>query len=171
MYLDQRLGCCKGCCSLQFSSFTCNPKKHRSRVMGVIKSAGVAVICNGSIMLTQSYNNYWGIPKGKMEPYETLEQCALRELNEESGMVLPIDIFNHTKVHTYVPPYDNNLTIHIFIYVMDKPCELNDNLMDDSTGRGWIKLSCLHNLQKSHKIKLNKLTRYMLKYKLYKYYR
>jgi len=163
-FLDKQLRCCNGCCKLEYSSFTTPYTKKRGVPRHCGSSAGVAVIRDGCVMLTQSYNNFWGIPKGKMEPQETLKQCALRELNEESGIALSEDIFNHdTKLHKYTPPYDHNLTIHIFIYETVDQFRLHDNLMDDSTGRGWIKLSCLRTMHHKKRIKLNKLTKYMLK--------
>jgi 8-oxo-dGTP pyrophosphatase MutT (NUDIX family) len=35
--------------------------------------------------------NHWDFPKGKMEPGETQEEAALRELKEETGLTVTID--------------------------------------------------------------------------------
>lgn len=34
-------------------------------------------------------NGYWDLPKGKLEPNETIEMCAVREVAEEVGSELP----------------------------------------------------------------------------------
>lgn len=39
-------------------------------------------------------HNDWGLPGGKLDPGETIAQCALRECLEETGMKLKIDLDN-----------------------------------------------------------------------------
>jgi 8-oxo-dGTP pyrophosphatase MutT (NUDIX family) len=34
-------------------------------------------------------NGYWDIPKGKLEDHETIEECAAREVAEETGIPVP----------------------------------------------------------------------------------
>lgn len=56
-------------------------------------SAGVALIYDGKILLVHPTNGTWqrgicGIPKGKMEDGEDPIEAALRELKEETGIVL-----------------------------------------------------------------------------------
>ena len=38
------------------------------------------------LLLKNDQSNYWDFPKGKMEEGETLEQTALREIKEETGL-------------------------------------------------------------------------------------
>ena len=50
---------------------------------------------------------FWDLPKGKLEESESLEECALREVNEETGLQglicgRPICITHHT-YNTYGP--------------------------------------------------------------------
>ena len=40
------------------------------------------------LLLRRTDNGCWGIPGGAMEPGETLEQTALRETQEETGLIL-----------------------------------------------------------------------------------
>lgn len=45
---------------------------------------------NGSYeVLLIRRNGYWDIPKGKLEDYESIEECACREVSEEIGIPLP----------------------------------------------------------------------------------
>lgn len=50
---------------------------------------------NGEIeyLLLESQNkgHFWGFPKGHVEGNETLEETAIREIREETQLVLPID--------------------------------------------------------------------------------
>ena len=49
-----------------------------------------AVVTNSSILLVQeakgTYAGCWGLPKGYVEPNESIEAAVLRELKEESGL-------------------------------------------------------------------------------------
>lgn len=51
---------------------------------------GVAVIKDEKILLVKETagrnKNCWGMPKGKVDPAENIEQAALRELKEETGL-------------------------------------------------------------------------------------
>jgi 8-oxo-dGTP pyrophosphatase MutT (NUDIX family) len=42
----------------------------------------------------------WSLPKGKLEPGESLEQCALREVAEETGLVCELGVFLGTTSYT-----------------------------------------------------------------------
>ncbi len=48
-------------------------------------SAGGVVVFNNAILLLKKFNGDWVLPKGRIEPGETLEETALREVFEESG--------------------------------------------------------------------------------------
>ena len=49
-------------------------------------SAGGVVLVGNAILLLRKYNGDWVLPKGRIKPMETLEQTALREVCEESGV-------------------------------------------------------------------------------------
>ena len=70
------------------------------------KSCG-AIIANptdsNQILLIQHKNGkHWAFPKGHMEPGETEEQTALREIREETGLSVSLDTDFRTIV-TYSP--------------------------------------------------------------------
>lgn len=60
----------------------------------MIQSTGIAVIdWNGkepSVLCVRAYSN-WDFPKGKVDPGETLVQAAVRELEEETGILVGRD--------------------------------------------------------------------------------
>lgn len=49
-------------------------------------SAGGVVVVGNAILLLRKYNGDWVLPKGRIKRMETLEQTALREVCEESGV-------------------------------------------------------------------------------------
>ncbi len=57
-----------------------------------VEAAGGAVL-NGEGCVLMIYRNHrWDLPKGHVEMYEPIEQCALREVREETGIVASSDL-------------------------------------------------------------------------------
>ena len=44
-------------------------------------------------VLHRPHREDWSFPKGKLEPGETFEECALREVAEESGLICRLERF------------------------------------------------------------------------------
>ena len=55
-------------------------------------AASVGLVREGKILLIKRayapYQNLWTFPGGRMEPGETIEQCAIRELQEELSITI-----------------------------------------------------------------------------------
>jgi 8-oxo-dGTP diphosphatase len=53
----------------------------------VIKAAGCVVVRDGRVLLIhrERYDD-WSLPKGKLDPGESWEEAALREVEEETGV-------------------------------------------------------------------------------------
>ncbi len=49
-------------------------------------SAGVVVFRDGEVLVIRNRFGEWVLPKGKVEPGESLEAAALREVREETGV-------------------------------------------------------------------------------------
>lgn len=63
-------------------------------VAGIFTKAGVGVMIpdnQGRILLERrSDNGRWGVPGGKIDPGETIEQAAVREAFEETGLKVAV---------------------------------------------------------------------------------
>lgn len=67
-----------------------------------IKAAGGIILNTNNAVLLIKRRGKWDLPKGKMDPGETHEQTALREVEEECGVkceILPTDVY--VTYHTY----------------------------------------------------------------------
>lgn len=67
-----------------------------------INAGGGLVRNNEGKYLLIYRHNLWDLPKGKQEPDETIEECALREVEEETGLKgLELGNLICTTHHTY----------------------------------------------------------------------
>lgn len=55
-------------------------------------AASVGIVRDGRVLLIKRafapYQNLWTFPGGRMDPGETPEQCAIREISEELGLAI-----------------------------------------------------------------------------------
>lgn len=153
--------CSNKCCELLSTTkvvtepkYYLRDKSHRS------KSGAIIVDNNNNILITQSYNRLWGIPKGSKEFHESLNVTCVRETKEETG----IDISSY-KLDSFYSFFMNKSFYKIFYVQLNikGPSTKNPtDLTSESTGCGWIKLECLYNLYIQKVIKLNFITRILL---------
>jgi len=58
----------------------------------VPNAASVALIRDGKVLLIKRafapYQHMWTLPGGRIEPGESIEQCAIREIAEEVGLAI-----------------------------------------------------------------------------------
>lgn len=123
--------CCQiyKCASIQKSD-----KNHRWKYKR--KKAGVFLYCPSSrrILLVQSHGRKWGAPKGTVEDIDyDLKTCALRELEEETGITLePNQLEQSISI--------NRTTYFIVPFKLDFSI---DQIASDITGIGWVRIECL----------------------------
>lgn len=152
--------CQKECCFLQVkNTLILEPDEYIRDKANYIR-AGICVIDkNNKILLSQSYNNYWGIPKGRVENKETLEEAAIREVYEETGLLFNLD--NVTKRYFFL----NGSTYVFFFLFLNCSIEyIPLRLTKESTGAGWVRLSCLDFFIRTKTLKVNKLCFLVLTY-------
>jgi 8-oxo-dGTP pyrophosphatase MutT (NUDIX family) len=68
----------------------------------IIEAAGGLVFNEKNELLMIFRRGFWDLPKGKVDEGETLEQCAVREVQEETGLQnIKLGAFLTTTYHTY----------------------------------------------------------------------
>lgn len=156
--------CSNNCCKLfttdtvikESEEYVLDTKKHT-------KSGILLIDSKNRILLSQSYNTFWGIPKGTQEPGETVIEAAIRETKEETGISLQKSIFENSKTRILI--IKKNF-YHIFIVKLNTEgiSTVSDpsKLLSESTGCGWININCLKDLSQKKIIKINFLTKSIL---------
>jgi 8-oxo-dGTP pyrophosphatase MutT (NUDIX family) len=151
----QSILCNTGCCELLKRNMfqTQRNKRHRR-----CKKAGALIYDEkrNKVLLVQSRCNFWGIPKGSVKDSETSTQCAIREVNEETSVILV--------------PEDLTMSVTIrdsatYFFVLKSECNVSikDDIIDnDVNALGWIRLECLKEMIQERKLILNQHTRTVL---------
>lgn len=69
----------------------------------IIQAGGGLVKNENGEILFMFRRGKWDLPKGKLDPGETIEECALREVSEETGLTgVELKQFLLTTYHTYI---------------------------------------------------------------------
>lgn len=145
--------CIDKCCKLIYKEFK-GVVDERRDFLKYKKRKGGGILYDkkeNSILIVQSRGKMWGLPKGTIEQDETIEECAMREIKEETGIEVNIN-----KNSQYLS--ENNKRCIFYILPFEKcgvELQYND-INNDATGIGWINLKCLQKMINSRKIKLNK---------------
>ena len=75
------------------------------RLPDVVRASTSAVIFDGMgqvLLQKRSDNGWWGLPGGAMDPGESFDDCVVREVFEETGLLVAIK----SRVKTYSDPRD-----------------------------------------------------------------
>lgn len=109
------------------------------------------IVAGGGLLLNEHHEllmifrrGYWDLPKGKLDDGETIEACALREVEEETGVgnLLSGGLLGITR-HQYFDPYIKEEVIketHWYaMNVMGRPA-LIPQTEEDITDIRWVPL-------------------------------
>ena len=107
----------------------------------LIEAAGGIVENNKQEILFIYRLNKWDLPKGKLEKGENLEECAIREVEEETGVTnLTINNKIGETYHTYNAFGKHFLKISHWYYMnCEKEQQLVPQTEEDITALKWIK--------------------------------
>lgn len=122
--------------------------------MDVIKSCGFLIFRNEfQSFLLMKHKTRWDLPKGHVDPGESDMECALRELEEETGIKpsqLTVDEnFRYLDVYTVRPkkhdyqPHEKNLIIFL-AEIDDGETEIQ---LTEHIGYEWIDWNPPHEIQ------------------------
>lgn len=96
----------------------------------------------------EPYKGYWAFPGGFMDMEETAEQCAVRELKEETG--LTVERIQQIGAYSKVDRDPRGRTVSIaYLALVETPMAVSG--MDDAAQAAWFPLSALPNLAFDHK--------------------
>jgi 8-oxo-dGTP pyrophosphatase MutT (NUDIX family) len=107
----------------------------------VIKAGGGLVRNNDQEILLIFRLGKWDLPKGKLDENETIEECALREVSEETGLThLKIIRTLEITYHTYILFGKHNLKeTHWYEMSSNKSDKLIPQTEEDITEIKWVK--------------------------------
>ena len=127
--------------------------------MSIRSTAKAVILDNGKILLNRCYDknngDYYSLPGGGQQKYETLNEAVIRECKEETGYeVRPLKLISVCEVictdeelREKYPDYSHKM-VHIFL------CELANDKFDlpteqDSTQVGieWVDIASLTNIR------------------------
>ena len=93
------------------------------------------------------YKGSWAFPGGFMNMDETTEQCAIRELEEETG--LRVSDVHQIGAYSKVDRDPRGRTITVtYLAIIDKPVQVTGQ--DDAANAEWFPLSALPELAFDH---------------------
>ena len=93
------------------------------------------------------YKGCWAFPGGFMNMDETTEQCAIRELEEETG--LKVSTVRQIGAYSKVDRDPRGRTITVaYLAIIDKPAQVTGQ--DDAVKAEWFPLSALPELAFDH---------------------
>jgi len=145
MYYTQTepIYCPKQCCKFTlaipppYKNVQYTKTKIRKRKAGVFLYDS----CIDKILLVQSRGDKWGFPKGTLEDNETVEECAIREVFEETGIKVSMaELESYTRLKVDKATYFYSTVESTQPKYQTLPEHHANN---DATGLVWISRMCL----------------------------
>lgn len=143
--------CFDKCCRVLIEPYNNKITKKRTHA----KKAGIFIIDSNThkVLLIQSRGNLWGVPKGTFEKEETPEDCAIREVEEETGIKVDKTLLQNNFII-------KNQAHYFYVEMNEIDVKVQNHVENnDANGIGWIKIECIEKLIKHGTIRLNYHTR------------
>ena len=148
--------CRNQCCDIEINTYT-GSKPFRKKIFNNQNriprlKAGICIYDPKStkLLLVQSRGHLWGLPKGTLQCEEEFLTCAIREVKEETGLIIePSQISEYITIKGKARYY----------YLEMDECKVKvqqDDKDNDANAIGWIKIDCLKDLIRTKQITLNK---------------
>jgi|LakMenEpi03Aug12_release.lakeMendotaPanAssembly.Ray.scaffolds.fasta_scaffold266561_3 8-oxo-dGTP pyrophosphatase MutT (NUDIX family) len=147
--------CHNGCCKIMIKTYK---ESFDSKIRGYKKKAGVFIYDpnTNKVLIVQSRGNLWGAPKGAIENGETNVECAIREVKEETGLIICEENLTRSVIIC-------NQATYFYLEMGECDVKIEENcLQNDATGIGWIKLECLKKYIKLGNLNINQHFRILL---------
>ena len=87
-------------------------------------SSGGVVVLNGRVLALKKYRGDWVLPKGRLEGDESLEEAALREVYEETG--IKAEIVRYLGFVKYFYIHQNGEEVHKTVHYYYMKPAVND---------------------------------------------
>lgn len=147
--------CPQGCCDIKLKDYIPCFKVYDYKTKLKKLKAGVFFYDPklDKILLVQSRGEKWGPPKGTIEEKETIEECAIREVFEETGLSVTKDQLD--KCIKY------RIDRATYFYIEQDSTDPNSesyisNIVDnDASGVTWVNTKCLMDMFYLHGFDLN----------------
>jgi len=160
--------CETGCCKysiIPYRQYYYSNNIHS--IQSKIKKAG-SFIYNpktSKILLVQSRGQLWGPPKGTLKCDESIVNCAIREVKEETGIDITEsqfqgDMLVNSKARYYFTELDLDEKDDNFLLPQVNSLDKEAN---DANGIGWFNVNCLNKLISDGKIFINQHCRILIK--------
>jgi bis(5'-nucleosidyl)-tetraphosphatase len=113
-------------------------------MMKHIYSAGVIVFCEKDgqrlYLLLRTRSGFWDLAKGKIEGGETLQQAALRELKEESGLdsIELLPGFQEMLVYSFVDQESQPVYKTVYFFVGKAAADAHVILSKEHSDFVWL---------------------------------
>jgi 8-oxo-dGTP pyrophosphatase MutT (NUDIX family) len=140
--------CKNGCCTLSTWTYNNNDDDYDVRKSDDWKTypksqkAGMILVnkATNKLLLIKSRGMYWGFPKGGINYGESIEDCAMREVKEETGLGVDLKV-DDKLIRMYETTY--------FLKAIPKYSKFKikrkvaGGELNDVSGIGWIKPECI----------------------------
>ena len=137
----QKQICQNNCCNYSCNKSLCVFNKTMNKRI-FYKKAGIFILdpITNKILLVQSHNNRWGPPKGTVKPHETIKQCAIREVEEETGIRLSVNMINENNKFMY-----NNANYY-YLELLEQDVTTDNPMQDNEINDEVVSVFVSHSL-------------------------